>query len=748
MIEEKISPFNPVSNKEYLFLFAILIYIGFHGYVNNLYNPTEGSIGYTDFVARSYPLDNWLQGKVFFQDFFYFYGPLFAFVQLPFYYLLGANHFALLANTEIIMPLLSIFLAHLYIRIFVKVPFLRISFILVCLFHETIGLYQGSRHITAELTLALFFFCLTRPDKKFWLFFTGIMQGVSILMDPSYGIALFITVCATFTLFFITSTKNHTKVSTEFFLFGLLLSLAPFVFHMIYHGVLISYLKEYYFYATSYVGTGPPGRNAMFPTFPTVSLANLSGSLNHLLLSEAFRQYLSFLFFVAAGLVFLVNFCRGKNPTSFKYFLLACYGLLIFPRSFLLPAYGYMAYGFVPAITIGFLFLEKIWLCSVPHYTHYNCETGYNPKNLFGFTVYTTIVLLIFTWFTLTLHRKDLFVFNPTQPSEIQSTDMIYYEKVGFKISKEAYDQYTKINNYIEKNVGPEEYILTFPWGFYSHFTGRTDALAAYDAAYGVATKRQAEYAVKQLKERRPQYVVLNTLNGSGAVSIGKGNVNQISWQTDNTPVFANMGHPVIIYILENYHIHKKFKYATILKKNKNKKLFDRTFLATEVNEDTIEKLFIKRGLNHGHEQIQSIPKNGLFNISNRTFRIEYLLKEPQYATHVELKFLLHKNKYKKILTKSRLRFGIIDSNTETTLVGCCNQNHIYRELALGGPNINDMTDINKIKTKIESLGVPNKKSLKKISSIWIELKSPQPYLMPDGLSIISLKLLYDKRIK
>jgi hypothetical protein len=58
------------------------------------------------------------------------------------------------------------------------------------------------------------------------------------------------------------------------------------------------------------------------------------------------------------------------------------------------------------------------------------------------------------------------------------------------------------------------------------------------------------------------------------------------------------------------------------------------------------------------------------------------------------------------------------------------------------------MADLNQIKTIIEGIGVPNKKSLKKISSIWIELKSPQPYLMPDSLSIISLKLLYDERLK
>ena len=168
--------------------------MGFHGYVNYLHNPNENGIGYMDYVAWSRPLHDLLQGKVFFKDFFYAYGPLFALFQVPFYYLFGANHYGLLVNVYIIMPLLSLFLAHLYIRTFIKIPFLRLLFLFVCLSHYSIGLYPSSRALCAELTLALFFFCLTQPDKKLWIFFTGITQGVSILMGPEYGIAVFITI--------------------------------------------------------------------------------------------------------------------------------------------------------------------------------------------------------------------------------------------------------------------------------------------------------------------------------------------------------------------------------------------------------------------------------------------------------------------------------------------------------------------------------------------------------------------------
>ncbi len=754
MSEKQISPFNPTSKKEFFFLCVIFIYIGFHGYVNHMYSPSEYEIGYTDHVARSYPLDGWLQGKVFFKDFFFYYGPLFAFLQLPFYYLFGANHWALMVNMHIIIPPLSIFLAHLYIRIFVKVPLLRISFVLVCLFHLTVGMYQDLRHLPAELTLALFFFCLTRPDGRIWLFFTGIMQGISILMDPSYGAALLIVICATFILFSISNTNAHVKIVAKFFLFGLLVSLAPFISYMVYHGALFGYVKDYYLYATSYVSTGPPGRDAMFPPFPRISFTNLSESLNHLLLSQAFRQYLPIILYGAAGLVFLASFCRGKNPASLKFFLLSSYGFLIFPRSWLLPAYGYMAYGFIPAITIGFLFLEKIWLRAVPHYKNYNHETGYNLKNLLGFTIYSTTLLFVFTWLFLTLERKDLFTFNP----ETKSADMVYYKKVGFEISKEAYDQYTLINNYIEQNVRPDEYILTYPWGYYSQFTGRTDALTAYDAAYGVATERQAKYALNELNERRPRFVILNTYNSNGSVVIGKirGDVaGQISWRTEDTPVFAGNGSPVVLYILENYHMHKKFKYATILIRNKKKRPFNRTFKTTKINTANVKKIRLWAD-SHTRKNISTYteikPATGSipFEIKNRKLRIEYVLKEPQYATHIELNFLIYQKPYKKFLTKSRLRLGTIDSKIENVLIGCCTKGEkvIRSETTLGGPNINDMTDLNQIKTKLEGVCVPNKENFKKISSVWIELETPKPYLLPEELRVISLKLMFDERIK
>ena len=122
MSDKPISPFKPASNLEYFLFATIFFYLGFHGYVNYLHNPNELSVGYADYTSWARPLDDLLQGKVFPKDFHASYGPLFALLQIPFYHYFGSNHWALLINLHIVMPLLSLILVHLYIRVFVGIP--------------------------------------------------------------------------------------------------------------------------------------------------------------------------------------------------------------------------------------------------------------------------------------------------------------------------------------------------------------------------------------------------------------------------------------------------------------------------------------------------------------------------------------------------------------------------------------------------------------------------------------------------
>jgi hypothetical protein len=717
-----ISPFKPASNLEYFLFATICFYVGFHGYVNYLYYPNELRVGDFDSVYLARPLDDLLQGKFFFKDFNNYYGPLFSFFQVPFYYFFGSNHWALLVNMYIVMPLLSLVLAYLYIRVFIGISWLRIIFILVCLLHLTVGQYVSPRPLCAELTLALFFFCLVQPEKKVWIFLTGTMQGASILMGTEYGIALFITLIGAFIFFTIFNKKTCAKNLAMFFLLGLLTSLTPFLLYLIYQRILFDFIIDYYILVTTFLAQGPPGRSDFFPPFPSISLSNLSDSIIQTLFSMAFIQYLPIITYGLGGIFFLVRFFYKQSSAYFKYFLLSFFGLLIFYRNWTMPNYG--EYGIVPAITLVFLLLETLWLRTTHHYNNYDFQTGYKLKDFLGYCLCSIILSFTFIWFFLSSRNEILFTFNPGKP---KSTEMIYYDKVGFNISREAYDQYKAINKYITDNVKPEEHILSFPWGYYSQFTGRANALSSADVAHGVATERQIKIALNQLEERKPKLLILNHLNGHMLIGpVRFDTLTQTSLRIENSPVFPGHARPIQIYILENYHITKRFKLASIMERNEKRKPFNQTFKIKPIDSSNLKEVFFKG--------VKPINDNFNFKVKGRKIRIEYVLKEAQYTTHLKLKFLINQVSYKKLLTKSHLRLGIIDSR---------GQNKI-----LGGPNTNDIADLGQVKTKIEATYVPLKEFLEKVITVWIELETPEPYMLPEELQIVSFKLLFDERIK
>ena len=545
---------------------------------------------------------------------------------------------------------------------------------------------------------------------------TGTMQGVSILMGTEYGIALFITLTGALILFAISDNKIYVKNLLRLFLLGLLTSLFPFILYLIYHGVLFDFIIDYYFQITSNAQVG--GREEFFPHFPSISFSNFSDSISQALFSMAFVQYLPIIIYGFGGVFFLARFFHKQSPSCLKYFLLSFFGLLIFYRTWISP--GWAVYGLVPAITLGFLFLETLWIRATHHYN--NCQTGYKPKDFLGYCLCSIILSFTFIWFSLTSRNKMLFTLNPGKP---KSTEMIYYDKVGFNVSKEAYDQYKAINKYITDNVKPEEYILSFPWGYYSQFTGRTSALTSLDVAYGVVTERQRKIALSQLEERKPKLIILNHVNAGIQFGPVRGDTpNQTSWRTENSPIFLGNSRPFPIYVLENYHIIKRFKYASIMGRNEKRKPFDQTFKITPVDSSNLKEVFF--------QGVEPINDNFNFKVKGRKIRIEYVLQEAQYATHLELKFLINQVFYKKLLSKSHLRSGIIDSRGQKVL---------------GGPNTNDIGDLGRVKTKVDGTYVPLKEFLKKITTVWIELETPEPYILPQDLQIVSLKLLFDERI-
>jgi len=283
------------------------------------------------------------------------------------------------------------------------------------------------------------------------------------------------------------------------------------------------------------------------------------------------------------------------------------------------------------------------------------------------------------------------------------------------------------INAFIEKNTGPNEFLFVYPWGPYNHFTGRPYPLSSNDARYTLLGPDAHDLAVKRLEENKPRFVVLNTWgNGGGVVIIGDvrgDSPTQVSWRTPDSPNFIGHGDPVQIYILENYHLAKRFKYAAILERNEKRKHFFRPFTTIDILSSNRGKVFA------GGQVLQD---SSIFKVSSRKAKFGYTLEEPFLATHLAIDFTLKTSALKKMFTKSIIQV-IVEFPTMT--------NHFAF-------NYNDLSDIGKRKSITTAITLPVRDQIKPVKAVWVELETPEPYLLPETLEINSIKLLYDERVR
>lgn len=477
----------------------------------------------------------------------------------------------------------------------------------------------------------------------------------------------------------------------------------------------------YYDLISSFRGNNP-ARGHWFPAFPVISFDAISAfivSFGKALISTELRFYLPLFAYLIASILFVIRFGKEKSIKNLKILIISSYGVIIYFRVLSGPAYQYLAYGLIPAITLGFFFLDYILK---------NVIQFYQSKKLKFFVRYSFVLVGIIIWLITSIENKGIFVFKQgIKPKAGSGSELIYYDKVGFKISKEAYEQYTKINGFIERNTQPDDDIFVYPWGYYNHFTGRPSPLTARDGLFDLMPgEKYVKAAIKKLEERKPKFVVFNTHRNFKVVSIGaiRTDVNtQVSWRTEDSPNFKGNGSPLEIYILENYHLREKFNYAAVLERNKKKRKFSQKFKKTEVIPAYIKDIRING--------IDTDSAMKIVKIESRKVRLNYILSQDLQATHIELKYRVKTKFYKRFFTKSSLALGYTDSQ---------GSNFIW-------VSIDDMTDIGRIKSGMEGVGPPVAESVKNIHSIWIEYNTPSPYLLPEELEILDLQVVLDEKV-
>ena len=695
---------------ELIALLLIAAYVAFFS-PSILLARNDAAIGYADLIEYIRALDDTLKGGVIFKDFFWGYGPFFLYLQILPYIFLGQNHQALLLILFSLLPLFAIFLSYLWSLVFFRSAFFRILFVLTCIFHYVNCMYASTRHLMAEVAIASFIFWLLYPQRKIMGAVSGALVACAIFTSQEYGLAALVAI--------LISSLFVDKRRFAILFAGFFGVVTPTFLYLLIHGALYKYFVFSFGYVRNF---GNPAGDMMMPALAGLSLDGFVvflNSLGLLLLSQALRFYLPLLLYFLGFAYFAFRFVKYRRREDVPVFLLSLYGLIVYGRTLSGPAYGYLAYGLVPAITLGLLALQRVWE---------NLLASVRAKRYSGALVRVLAMSFCLTWIGSTIENRDLLSFrdnlNIAGRMREWSKNKKYYGRVGFPLSKKSVEQYRLINAYIEEHTGPDEPFFVYPWGPYNHFTKRPSPLAIRDTYDLMAGPFVMSEAVRQLDAARPDLVILNLYNAQGTVTIGasRGDVGDFaSWGTLESPCFAGKGNDLESYILGNYGVVKVFDYAAILKRRKTGILFERKF----------QEQF---GLDDGSGRVQaslegvrpSVKKN-VFEITARTAKIEYLFSDPVNASHADLVFVVKNGLLGRVLSKSRITVEVKSTS------GSRFRSVTYSDLL----RCNRDQDIR--------LGFSGN-AVVAVEAVVVTVESPAPYILPGEIEIKDLRLLLEDR--
>ncbi len=705
-----------ILSVEYIIVLAFILFHFGNNYYKYFYPTLDANeIGYLDHVLNIEAFDRVLKGGVFHKDYFWWYGPLYLYIQIPFYYLGGKNHYALLFVQTQVLPTLGILLSYLYIRLLCKNSLIRILFIFICILHYVNNIWASPRHLGAELAIAFFIYSICNAKSKQYAFFAGCLTSIGILLGFEYGFPSLLAIG--FGLICLAINRKHIPIKEYLFWYaiGLISLIGPLFLYLYAHSVLASYLQYYYDLVTNF-SSNNPARSQWFPVFPSIKIDtpySFFASLITFLLSTELRFYIPIIIYGLGIIYFSVKFFVSKDLHEIKFGILGIYGSMIYFRTLSSPSYQYLAYGLVPAITIGMFVCEKL----VNKYLEKFKENKLKPM-----VGYSVLFASMFTWVVLSAENKSIFNFSAKNTNNSDG-EKIYFEKVGFEVTKSTRDEYLRINQFVEENTTKDQYLFVYPWGYYNHWTERPSPLTARDGLFDLKPgEKYKQLAIKELEEKKPEFIILNTRRNLNAVKIASFRSDiktQTSWWEEGSPNFKGFGNSIELYILENYKLLKEFKFAAILERNSKKKQFKRHLQEYEILGEGIKD----------KNQNKYDKENNILKVKSRNIRIEYDLKKEILASHIKIVYRINSDVFKKYFTKGSMSLGFTDTKESKYI-------HTF---------IDDSSDIGDRKIRIEALASIDEQPIRKIRSIWLEYKTREPYIKPKSLEIISLKAVLDE---
>ncbi|MBI3619759.1 hypothetical protein HY214_01285 [Candidatus Roizmanbacteria bacterium] len=616
-------------------------------YFSSFTSTISAHFGYLDTVEAWRALDDFINLKVMFKDYFYQYGWFFIFLQAIPYLIFQKTYMAMLISRFFFLPAVGVIISYFVARYILGKKYLILIFLVLSLPFRINFEYVAIRHLMAELSLAILIFSLYHKTSKGYLM-AGLVGGMACLTSLEYGLALNIGVFIFFVLNWKLRMASFEKKEYRSFLLGQTIALIPFLLYLLMNGAVGNYLSFTLGYIKSFYYSSPCSPDS----FPRLADAvseiqsnsySLFGKAIPLLFLQKLNMYIVFFFYILstfylAGRYYML---RKLTRTEAIASILIIYGFLIYKRTLNNPCFGYFTYSLVPFMLLLTLIVGNL----VAKF-----------KN--GTTRVKIIIIVAFLFVTAWLALTEVSGITEeilvTKKVKTQlSFSTTYYPKVGAPLPNKDVKAYEEIYRYIVSRAKKSDPLFVYPWGPYNQLTNMPAPNSILNPAQFIAGERFINRTIADLEKYQPKYTIINIYNNLSIAHWGKNGAGLNRYLAVNDKkdgvIFTGIGNEVERYILSNYFPVYRNEIGVVLQR-RAKPIYINNYYrkVKQITDITKEKIVL--------DGMKSVGTKAKYQFLRRDGKWKLVLSTPIKATDIVVELKLNAN----LFTRELSRYDII----------------------------------------------------------------------------------------
>jgi hypothetical protein len=479
-----------------------------------------------------------LSGGVYGKDFFCLYGPMLIYPLAAVMKIFGAT-VAVERFYKFFLDLIaySIVIFFLYKTIRFKTVFVAFSVLYFLIFPPFVTLsvnFTHLRFILGLLPLVLLYMYLGN-GKKYLLPLAGIILGQSLLFSQEAGIASCIALFAA--LFAHFSSRREWRL---FFKNGLvvagacLLSIAPMITFLSWKGAAAFFLDSLYGY----------------PKLVTLGYGAIPAPSFKQFISDPFGRHFFYywvIFLYAFSSIYLIPrivVCKPSRQDLLRFSVLI-FGAILYLVAVRRYSNESIDKIFHPALLLMMLLIDGV---IVEIISGRNIARTGNSVLLAGLILVSLSLFVNAGMIRLKLNHSKTILMPEHKLFRVTITKKI--DRAGIFFDSVTASSILLIQDFLEKNTKPGDYVYFFPNEAAYYFLFDRDNPTRYAISYFAVTKDQRKDLIADLEKNRPAYVVHS----------------KSTWRVDNIREDVQVPE-VVDYIDDNYRVHLNTEHILILKR-------------------------------------------------------------------------------------------------------------------------------------------------------------------------------------